>query len=95
MPIKISKNGLWPARYALKNLKKQIDVAFIVMHGSFGEDGIVQALLEAHGVPYTGSGVLASALAMDKWRSGLLAQQIGLNVPFSVLVSSLIQIRIN
>lgn len=42
------------------------DVVFIVLHGPFGEDGTVQGMLELVGVPYTGSGVLASALAMDK-----------------------------
>ena len=48
-------------------LKKQkIDVAFIALHGGHGENGAVQGMLEIMGVPYTGSGVLASALAMDK-----------------------------
>lgn len=46
-----------------------IDVAFIALHGSYGEDGCVQGLLELMGIPYTGSGVLASALAMDKLKS--------------------------
>lgn len=43
-----------------------IDVAFIALHGRYGEDGCVQGMLEIMGIPYTGSGVLASALAMDK-----------------------------
>ncbi|MCB9667304.1 MAG: D-alanine--D-alanine ligase [Myxococcales bacterium] len=43
-----------------------IDVAFIALHGTYGEDGCIQGLLELLGIPYTGSGVLASALAMDK-----------------------------
>ena len=46
-----------------------VDVIFPVLHGTFGEDGTVQGLLELAGIPYTGSGVLASALAMDKLRS--------------------------
>lgn len=46
-----------------------IDVAFLALHGSYGEDGCVQGLLELMGIPYTGSGVLASALAMDKLKS--------------------------
>lgn len=46
-----------------------IDVAFIALHGPYGEDGCVQGLLELLGIPYTGSGVLASALAMDKLKS--------------------------
>jgi D-alanine-D-alanine ligase len=44
----------------------QIDVAFLALHGRYGEDGCVQGLLEVLGIPYTGSGVLASALAMNK-----------------------------
>jgi D-alanine-D-alanine ligase len=48
-------------------LKKQkIDIAFIALHGGHGENGAVQGMLEIMGVPYTGSGILASALAMDK-----------------------------
>jgi len=43
-----------------------VDVAFVALHGRFGEDGTVQGLLEMLGIPYTGSGVLASALAIDK-----------------------------
>jgi D-alanine-D-alanine ligase len=46
-----------------------IDVAFLALHGRYGEDGCVQGMLECMGVPYTGSGVLASALAMDKLKS--------------------------
>ena len=46
-----------------------IDVAFIALHGPYGEDGCVQGLLELMGIPYTGSGVLASALAMDKLKA--------------------------
>ncbi|MCL5021526.1 MAG: D-alanine--D-alanine ligase [Bacteroidetes bacterium] len=43
-----------------------IDLAFIILHGKWGEDGIVQSLLELRSIPYTGSGVMASAIAMDK-----------------------------
>ncbi|MBL8490934.1 MAG: D-alanine--D-alanine ligase [Rhodocyclaceae bacterium] len=46
--------------------------AFIALHGRFGEDGTVQGVLESLGIPYTGSGVMASALAMDKWRTKLV-----------------------
>jgi D-alanine-D-alanine ligase len=45
---------------------KDIDFAYLVLHGKFGEDGIVQSVLESYGVPYTGSGPLSSALCMDK-----------------------------
>ncbi|MFO0676390.1 MAG: D-alanine--D-alanine ligase [Polyangiaceae bacterium] len=47
----------------------RIDVAFLALHGRGGEDGCVQGLLELHGIPYTGSSVLASALAMDKLKA--------------------------
>ncbi|MCL4725396.1 MAG: D-alanine--D-alanine ligase, partial [Rhodocyclaceae bacterium] len=46
--------------------------AFIALHGRGGEDGTVQGALEVLGIPYTGSGVMASALAMDKWRTKLV-----------------------
>jgi D-alanine-D-alanine ligase len=55
--------------------------AFIALHGRFGEDGTVQGALEYLGIPYTGSGVLASALAMDKWRTKLLWQARGMPTP--------------
>lgn len=54
---------------------------FIALHGRFGEDGTVQGALELMGIPYTGSGVLASALAMDKWRTKLVWQAAGLPIP--------------
>jgi D-alanine-D-alanine ligase len=47
----------------------RVDVAFIALHGRGGEDGCVQGMLELMGIPYTGSGVLASALAMDKLKA--------------------------
>src|SRR2546430_5256259 len=50
-------------------VKERFDRAFIALHGRFGEDGTVQGVLEWLGIPYTGSGVLASALAMDKLRT--------------------------
>jgi D-alanine-D-alanine ligase len=62
-------------------LGERFDRAFIALHGRFGEDGTVQGILEWLGVPYTGSGVLASALAMDKWRAKLLWQASGLPTP--------------
>jgi len=57
------------------------DVVFVALHGKYGEDGIVQGLLEALGMPYTGSGVLASALGMDKPRSLAVFREAGLAVP--------------
>ncbi len=64
----------------------RFDRAFIALHGPFGEDGTLQGALEVLGLPYTGSGVLASALCMDKLRTKLLWQAAGLPVPaFEVL----------
>jgi D-alanine-D-alanine ligase len=51
---------------AVRSLAESIDVAFLVLHGPFGEDGTLQGFLELAGIPYTGAGVLASAVAMDK-----------------------------
>src|SRR6478609_11572340 len=48
---------------------ERVDVAFLALHGRYGEDGCVQGLLELFGIPYTGSSVLSSALAMDKLKS--------------------------
>jgi D-alanine-D-alanine ligase len=58
-----------------------IDIAFIALHGTYGEDGSLQGLLEMMGIPYTGSGVLASALAMDKLKSKQLFQQHNVPTP--------------
>ncbi|MEO5342155.1 MAG: D-alanine--D-alanine ligase [Gammaproteobacteria bacterium SHHR-1] len=57
------------------------DRAFIALHGRGGEDGVIQGALEVLGLPYTGSGVMASALAMDKFRCKLLWQALGLPTP--------------
>jgi len=54
------------SRQALRSLAQVIDIAFLVLHGPFGEDGTLQGFLEMAGIPYTGAGVLASAVAMDK-----------------------------
>ncbi len=62
------------------------DVAFICLHGRFGEDGTVQGLLELIGMPYVGSGVLSSAMAMDKWISKLVFEAAGVPTPEALLV---------
>jgi D-alanine-D-alanine ligase len=64
------------------------DRAFIMLHGRGGEDGTMQGALELLGLPYTGSGVLASAVGMDKWRSKLLWQATGLPVPDYALLDA-------
>lgn len=61
--------------------KHSIDIAFIALHGVGGEDGTIQGLLEFYGVPYTGSGVKSSAICMDKWRTKLIWQALGLPTP--------------
>jgi D-alanine-D-alanine ligase len=71
-----------PAQRDLSDLKKEkFERVFIALHGRFGEDGTVQGALELLGIPYTGSGVMASAIAMDKWRTKLIWQAMGLPIP--------------
>lgn len=71
-----------PAEQALEELLHQgFNRAFIALHGRFGEDGTIQGVLEWLGLPYTGSGVMASALAMDKWRTKLIWQATGILSP--------------
>lgn len=62
-------------------LAARIDVVFNALHGRYGEDGCVQGLLEVMGIPYTGSGVLASAIGMDKIVSKRVWQTLGLPTP--------------
>src|SRR5687767_11905037 len=77
-----------PRDSGLDELKEQrFERVFIALHGRFGEDGTVQGALEYLGLPYTGSGVMASALAMDKWRTKLLWQAAGLPTPPYELLS--------
>lgn len=64
---------------ALANVK--VDRVFNIIHGRGGEDGVLQAVLEVLGLPYTGSGVMASALSMDKLRTKLCWQGMGLSTP--------------
>ena len=67
--------------------ERSVDVVFLALHGKFGEDGTIQGLLEAAGIPYTGSGVLASALAMDKERAKTVVAAAGVRVPRGLLVA--------
>jgi len=62
-------------------IAEKFDRVFIALHGRHGEDGTIQGALELLGIPYTGSGVLASALAMDKWRTKLVWQAAGVPTP--------------
>ncbi|OPL10587.1 MAG: D-alanine--D-alanine ligase [delta proteobacterium ML8_D] len=58
-----------------------LDVAFILLHGRYGEDGTIQGLLDLIGLPYQGSGVLGSALAMDKQLAKIIYQEAGIPTP--------------
>lgn len=71
-----------PAERELSELKtEKFDRVFVMLHGRGGEDGTVQGALELMGIPYTGSGVMASAIGMDKWRTKLIWQAAGLPIP--------------
>ena len=93
------KNALDPKKYNVKvydpasdlarlvNDAKEIDVALVILHGRFGEDGTIQGLLDLLGIPYQCSGVLASALAMDKLMSKHIFSSAGLLVPRYVMLT--------
>lgn len=66
---------------------KATDVAFLVMHGRDAEDGRIQGFLEMLGIPYTGSGIAASALAFDKARTQALVCADGIRIPQSIIIS--------
>lgn len=83
----IDAHAFDPASQALDELKGY-DRAFIALHGRHGEDGTIQGALEVMHTPYTGSGVLASALAMDKFRTKLMWQAAGLAIPSYVLLTA-------
>lgn len=78
-----------PAVRDMHELREQgFQRVFIALHGRFGEDGTVQGALELMGIPYTGSGVMASALAMDKFRTKLVWQAMNLPIPDYTLLTS-------
>ena len=83
----IDAHAFDPATQPLAALK-EYDRAFIALHGRHGEDGTIQGALELMGIPYTGSGVMASALGMDKFRTKLLWQAAGLPVPEYALLTA-------
>ena len=83
----IDAHAFDPASQPLDALKGY-DRAFIALHGRHGEDGTIQGALEVMRIPYTGSGVLASALAMDKFRTKLMWQAAGLAIPEYALLTA-------
>ena len=71
-----------PSKRDLADLRREgFDRCFIALHGRGGEDGTLQGALECLGIPYTGSGVLGSAIAMDKWRTKMIWLANGLPTP--------------
>jgi D-alanine-D-alanine ligase len=74
-PVELDRDGAWISQV------RRTDVVFVALHGKFGEDGAVQGVLELLGVPYTGSGVAASALAMQKPLAKRIWQTHGLPTP--------------
>lgn len=89
LKIKVLRDGkVWTnGRYAkFEKAVKSVDLCFLATHGEFGEDGRLQAILESYNVSYTGSGVLASALAMNKAKSRQLFSSHGLKTPKTLIV---------
>ncbi len=83
-------SGLVGANSALVpagNEQRRLDVCFVAIHGQWGEDGTIQGMLELLGIPYVGSGVLASALAMDKVMAKTVLAASGIEVPAGFVVS--------
>ena len=76
-------------RVSYENLRSLIDFAFIALHGKYGDDGCIQGVLELLGVPYTGSGVLASAVCMDKYMAHTVLKEAGVEVANELLVEDL------
>ena len=80
--VGVDAHAFDPAERDLHVLKEEgFERVFIALHGRGGEDGTVQGALELMGIPYTGSGVMASALAMDKWRTKMVWLASGLPTP--------------
>ena len=78
----IDAHAFDPKEMPLSELKTRgFDCAFNILHGAYGEDGTIQGALTALGIPYTGCGVMASAIGMDKYRCKLLWKGLGLPVP--------------
>ena len=70
----------------LMNNLDSIDLAFVLLHGKFGEDGRIQGMLDILGIPYVGSGVLASAMALNKRVAKGIYREQGLRVPQDVIL---------
>ena len=88
--IEEASGKLVPATTALvpSGGDRAVDVAFIALHGPWGEDGKLQGMLDLLGIPYVGSGVLASALAMDKAMAKVVLASAGIEVPSGFAVTA-------
>lgn len=74
-------------RLTLSDLKQKIDFAFLCLHGPYGEDGRIQGLFEFHQIPYSGSGILASAIGIDKAIQKELMVSKGFNSPEYITIN--------
>src|SRR3989344_1641849 len=87
--ILISKNGEWHAGGLPTRPEKilpHVDVVWNAPHGAYGEDGTFQQMLEAHGVPYTGSDSLASAIGMNKALARKRFADVGIKIPYGMVL---------
>jgi len=85
----IDAHAFDPAEREIFELRREgFERVFIALHGRFGEDGTVQGALETLRIPYTGSGVMGSALSMDKWRTKLVWDASGIPTPRFAMVRS-------
>lgn len=88
--IFVSRKGVWHDHGLEKSpekISRKIDVMFNALHGAYGEDGTVQQIMDRLGVPYTGSGAIASVLGMNKIASKKVYAKAGLKVPFSISIN--------
>ena len=86
--IAAASKALVPATRGITDSNEPLDVVLISLYGTWGEDGRIQGLLDTIGIPYTGSGVLASALAMDKVMAKTVLAAAGIDVPRGAVVTT-------
>lgn len=89
--IIVDKNGTWlidGVPVSILDLHSKVDLVFNTLHGTYGEDGKVQTLLEWHNIPFTGSGSVGSAVGMNKSMSKRMFDSHGIKNPFGVIIES-------
>jgi D-alanine-D-alanine ligase len=89
--VYIDCNGSWyidGMPVTLSSIHSKIDVALNALHGSYGEDGKVQALLEWHGIPFSGTGSVGSAIGMNKIMAKKIFSNHGIKTPFGINIES-------